>query len=113
MKKLFIIPLLALLVGCASFSTHVFRTEQTAVTLAYGAYVGYTNALPNLHLSPDQSNAVKRARLEFAASVSVLEAWRTAYETNGIDKTSVQAALNSTISNSSNLVWLISFVRGN
>lgn len=111
MKKLLIVPLLALLVGCASFSTHVFRTEQMAVNVVYGAYVGYTNSLPLLHLTADQSNAVKRARLEFAASVAVLDNWRAAYETNAVDKSKVEAALNATLLNSSNVVWLITYIK--
>lgn len=112
MKKLLLVPLLALLIGCASFSTNVFRSEQAAVSLAYGAYIGYTNALPMLNLTADQSNAVKQARLRFASSVAVLEAWRIAYETNSTTKPQVQAALVSVNANASNLVWLITYIKG-
>lgn len=111
MKKLLILPLLALLMGCASFSTNTFRTEQTAVNLVYTAYVGYTNAIPVLHLTPDQSNAVKVARMKFAASVGVLEGWRSAYETNSAVKPQLQAALDALTDQSSNFVWLVTYLR--
>lgn len=102
---------LALLMGCASFSTNVFRAEQTAVNLAYTSYVGYTNALPVLNLTPEQVASVKDARLKFAASVTLLDNWRSAYETNSATETYVQSALDAVYSNSSNLVWVINYVR--
>ena len=111
MKKL-LIPLLAVFVaGCASFSTNMFRTEQVAVDLAYGAYVGYTNALPTLGITTDQSNAVKHARLSFAASVATVEAMRLQYETNSAIKPALQAAVDALLSQSSNVVWIIKFVQ--
>ena len=120
MKKLFIIPLLALLVGCASFSAHVFRTEQTAVTLAYGSYIGWTNYLlttaARTDLTPQQrmslttaSNEVKQARLRFAATVSTIEAMRLSFETNSVLKQPLEAGLASMIDQGSNIVWLIRF----
>lgn len=111
MKKLILIPLLALIIGCASFSTNVFRTEQAAVSLVYDTYVAYTNALPMLHLTAQQSNTVKQARLQFAASVAVLEAWRVAYETNAINQPQVEAALQSTLAQSSNFLWLVTYFK--
>lgn len=112
MKKLLIVPVLVFLIGCASFSTNVFRTEQAAVGVAYAAYVEYTNNLATLHLTVDQSNAVKQARLKFAATVSVLDAWRMAYETNSAVKPQVNSALAATASSASNFVWLIHYVQG-
>lgn len=111
MKKLILIPLLACLIGCVKFSTHVFRTEQAAVNLAYGAYNGYTQALPQLKLTAEQSNAVRRARLEFAASVAVVDGWRMQYETNSAVQPQVQASLNALASQSSNLLWVIAYIR--
>lgn len=112
MKKL-IVPLLAvLLFGCARFSDNLFRSEQTAVNLVYGAYAGYTQALPQLHLTADQIAGIKKARLEFAASVSVLEGWRTAYETNAAVKPQAQAALQATMGQASNFVWLATYLKG-
>ena len=122
MKKLFIIPLLALLVGCASFSTHVFRTEQTAVTLAYGSYIGWTNwiitASANPDLTPQQrmslttaSNEVKQARLRFAATVSTIEAMRLSYSTNSVLQKPLEAGIASMIDQGSNIVWLIKYFR--
>lgn len=103
--------MIGFLAGCASFSTNTFRTEQTAVDLVYTAYVGYTNALPTLNLTPDQSNAVKVARLKFAATVGVLDSWRSAYETNSALESQVQAALDATLSEASNITWLITYIR--
>lgn len=112
MRKLLSLAAVVVLAGCASFSTNIFRTEQTAVNLVFTAYTGYTNALPSLNLTPDQSNTVKTARLQFAASVAVLEAWREAYETNSAVQPQVEAALNATTANASNVVWLITYIRG-
>jgi len=122
MKKLLIIPLLALLVGCASFSTHVFRTEQTAVTLAYGSYLGWTNWLittsSRTDLTPYQrmslttaSNEVKQARLRFAATVGTIEAMRISYESNSVLKQPLEAGIASMIDQGSNIVFLIKYYR--
>lgn len=99
--------------GCVSASTNIFRTEQTLVNSATAAYVGYTNALYQnvLHISPDQSNAVREARLKFAASVSTLESWRVQYETNSTVQPFAQAALDAALSSSSNFIWVINYVR--
>ena len=99
----------AFLIGCASFSTNLFRTEQTLTGVAYTAYTGYTNALlgGTLKITADQSNAVRTARLQFAASVRTLESWRSAYETNSAVKPQAQAALDALTANSSNFVFLI------
>lgn len=110
MKNLIPAGVLALLIlGCASFSTNVFRTEQTAVNVVYGAYVPYTQALLSgtLHITPDQSNAVKMARLKFSASVGVLESFRISYGTNSDLKPQVEASLAAVLANSSNVVYLI------
>lgn len=111
MKRLLILPVLALLVGCTSFSTHVFRTEQTAVELAYSAYIGYTNSLLYLAITPDQSNAIKQARLKFAATVGTVEALRGAYETNSAVKPQLEAITSTLLDQGSNIVWLINFVK--
>lgn len=101
--------ILFFLIACTSFESHVFRTEQTATQLAFGAYVGYTNALPSLHLSPAQSNEVKVARLKFAATVRTLDALRSSYATNADIKPQIEAILPTLTQQSSNLVWLINF----
>ena len=79
--------------------------------VAYTAYSGYTQALFNgtLKISAEQSNAVKTARLKFAASVRTLESWRQAYETNSATKPQVQAALDALTSNTTNFVFLIHY----
>lgn len=95
--------------GCASFSTHLFRTEQTIANVAHAAYVGYTNGLANgtVHVNAGQSNAIKDARLKLAASLRTLELWRAAYETNSAVKPQAQAALDAAIADSSNVINLI------
>jgi len=111
MKRSYALIAIALLimVGCARFSANVFRTEQTITQVAYTTYTGYTNALLSgtLKISADQSNAVRMARLQFAASVSTLESWRSAYETNSAVKPQVQAALDAATANSANFVSLL------
>lgn len=101
------------LIGCASFSTNLFRTEQAITGAAYTAYVGYTNGLSTgtIKVSVDESNAIKSARIKFAASVLTVEKWRQAYETNSAVKPQAQAALDALISDSTNLVNLINLVR--
>ena len=102
-----------LVVGCASFATNTFRTEQTAVNVAYTAYQGYTQGLASgsITVTTDQSNSIKQARLKFAASVSTLDAWRSAYETNSQTQPQVQAALDAALAQSSNLVFLINLFK--
>jgi len=102
-----------LITGCASFSTHTFRVEQTAVNVAYTAYVGYTNGLANgaIKVSDEQRNAIKDARIKLAASVSTLEQWRLAYEKDSSVKPQVQSALDAVITQSSNVVYLINLFK--
>ena len=113
MKKLLLIPMLALLVGCASFSTQVFRTEQTAVTLAYSGYVGWTNYMAQFpqRVTPQASNEVKQARLRFAATVATVESMRQSYETNSAFKAPIEAGLQTMIEQSTNMLWLINYWR--
>jgi len=116
MKRLIIPPVLLFIIGCTTFSTNLFRTEQVATGVAYTAYQGYTNALANgtLKISGDESNSVKEARLNFSASIGVVEAYRLSYETNASSttKAAAQAALESALAQSSNLVWLIHRIEG-
>ncbi len=104
---------MAIAIGCASFSTNVFRTEQTVANVSWAAYVGYTNALNSgaLHISVDQSNEVRQARLKLGASLKSLDSWRSAYETNSAVKSQVQAALDAVISNGSNIVYLVHLLK--
>src|SRR5204862_7191260 len=108
-KKLITLLALAVMLGCASFSTNVFRLEVVTTGVAYTAYQGYTNALSNgtLRISADQSNAVKVARIQLATSLSTLESWRAAYETKSAFKHQLQSALDAATANSSNFVFLI------
>jgi hypothetical protein len=107
------IPFLLLILGlaaCANFSQNVWRTEQSAVNLVYGAYQGYTNGIVQ-RLSPQASNDVRSARLKFAASVATLDAWRSAYDTNSALKPQLQAALDAALENSSNIVYLVNLYK--
>jgi len=112
LKKTIAVLVAAVLVGCASFSTNTFRTEQTLTGIAYTAYVGYTNALFNgtLKISSAQSNEVRTARLKFAASVKTVDLWRSTYETNSAVKPQVQAALDALTQNTTNFVDLIHLI---
>lgn len=112
-NKLIVLASCLLLFGCANFSTHLFRTEQSLTGTAYAAYVGYTNGLLNgtIKVSKDESNQIKAARIKLAASVLTVEAWRQAYETNSAVKPQAQAALTALIEDGSNVVYLINLVR--
>lgn len=100
------------LFGCSSFSTNTFRAEQTAVNVAYTAYVGWTNYLNQYPFDPATVDRVKEARLKFAATVGTVESLRAAYETNSSVKPQLQATLTTLSDQSSNLVWLISYLKG-
>lgn len=106
-----LLGLLALM-GCVSFDTNLFRTEQTAVNTAYAAYAGWTNYLATGKVSIQASNEVKQARLHFAASVGVVENYRAAYATNSAVKPQAQAALDALVGEGSNVVWLITYWKG-
>ena len=112
-KNIIGIGLVGLLIGCASFSTNLFRAEQTVTQTAYDAYVVYTNGLANgtIKVSTDESNAVKQARIKLAASVWTVEQWRRAYETNSAVKPQAQAALDALNADSTNVVYLINLLR--
>lgn len=119
MKTLkFILPLLCIIgfvVACASFATNTYRAEQTSVNLVFTAYVGWTNYLDTTEgskVSPEARAAVKDSRLKFAATVSTLENLRAAYETNSAVKPQIVAALDTVSNQSSNVVWLISYLKG-
>ena len=103
---------LLFLLGCANFSTNVWRTEQTAVNTAYTAYVAYTNLLASHPVDANTAASVKQARLSFAGSISVVEAWRQAYDTNSAVKPQLQAALEAALAQSSNVVYLITVIKG-
>lgn len=100
-----------LTVGCTTYSTHVFRVEQSATSVAYTAYVGWTNYLANFPVDPSVSNEVKQARLKFAATVGTVEALRTEYETNTATKPLLEATLTTLSDQSSNIVWLINYYK--
>lgn len=100
--------------GCASFSTNTYRTEQTAVNIAYTAFVGWTNYLATATPppSPQTVAAVKEARLKFAATAATVEALRVSYETNSALKQPLQAAIATMTDQSSNIVWIITYLKG-
>lgn len=115
MKKLLCLTVGAALVGCVNFSTNFFRTEQTATGAAYTAYQGYTNGVGNgtIVVTPGERDAIKAARIRFAAAVLTAEGWRQAYETNSAMQPQAQAALTALIDDSSNVVYLINLVKVN
>lgn len=112
MKKIIAALAVIVLSGCASFDTNVWRTEQTAVNLAYTAYQGWKEALVTQPITPQASNDVKQARLRFAATVGTVDALRAAYATNSAVKPQIEAILITVNSEASNLVWIVNFYRG-
>jgi len=109
MKPLLAAVAAVCLIGCASFSTNLFRTEQALTGVAYTAYQGYTNALFNgtLHVDPTNQAKIKQARLQFAASVRTVDLWRVAYATNSAVEPQAQAALDALTANATNFLTLI------
>jgi hypothetical protein len=99
--------------GCAGFSTNLFRSEQTLTGTAYTAYIAYTNGLSNGTITPTvtESNAIKQARIRFAAGVLTVEGWRQAYQTNSAVMNQAQAALGALAESGSNLIYTINLVR--
>jgi len=115
---------LAVLCGCANFVTNTQRGEITTTHLVYGAYVGWTNyyiQATNTYAGDTNALAkleemrlkIKQARLEYAASIGVLDSWLLAYQSNLVTKAEVQAVVASTLANGSNIVWLVNYVKNN
>lgn len=113
MKKLILLVPVLVMVACANFSQNAFRTLQTSQNLVFGAYVAYTNGLSTgaIHVTPDQSNAIKQARLKFAASIHTAEALRQSYETNSAVKPQAQAALDAVLSTQTEILNLINLLK--
>lgn len=130
MKRIGLIGLIGLLAfvagcfsGCTSFINGVKNTRMTAVDLAYGGYIGWTNYYctrtnlasttpAQLATLNDAQRIVKDARLKFGATVGVLDGWLDAYQTNSAVKPELQAGLDATLSSASNIVWLVNFYQG-
>lgn len=108
---------LALLAACAAqkFSNNAFRTEQTAVNLAFTTWKGWTNYLTTpagLNVTPGQSNQVKQVRLKFAESLVEAEHLRVTFSTNSTVQPAYEAALSTLEANAGELVTLINMIRG-
>lgn len=115
MKRFLIVPLLVVLIGCASFSTTVFRSEKlaadtgVAVVSAFNAYARTQTNNPDIR---GQQNMVWDASRKLSASLAVLESMRSAYDTNGVTQGQVTAALMAVNGQSSNLLWLVVYLKG-
>lgn len=96
--------------GCANFSNNVERTTETTTHLAFAGYVGWTNAVNQYPQLAVHSNAVHELRMKFVASVKLVDQLNASYQTNGVDKATVQGALDTVLSCSSNLLWTINFL---
>lgn len=110
--------LLPALIGCASFSTTVFRLEKAATDAAYAGVGAFNSYYAEAALSAD-SNTLATLNMErgavydcsrsFSASVSYLEGLRSSYETNSALKGQVRGAVETVSLQSSNLVWIIEY----
>ena len=107
--------------GCQGLSTNTFRLEQTAVDLATGARAGWsnfymlsTNGADAATLAKLNSEAaqVADARRKFAATIGTLENLRASYTTNSSLRPQVEAGLLAVNDNLSNLVWLVTYLKG-
>jgi hypothetical protein len=102
------------LAGCTmfkpSFSTQVFRLQQTSENLVYVAYVGYTNYLSSHVIDGGTSNVIKEVRLKFAATDSLIDNLRMSYDTNSLVKDQLTAAVASLGDQASNVVWTIHYL---
>lgn len=98
--------------GCTSFSTTVFRLESTTATLgtnavaSFNAYYGASTNKAALEAPREQIYAASRA---MAVHLSVVEAYRLAYQTNSAVKPQLEAALQAAVDTSSNIVWLVNW----
>jgi hypothetical protein len=108
------------MVGCSSLSNSVFRAEQLAAQTSLTAVQSYniyyrhaTNgaSLADLAQLNRQRDHVWDLSRQLAASLSVLEATRLAYTTNAATQPQLTATLLSVQSQSSNLVWLVTYLR--
>jgi hypothetical protein len=124
--KVIVVSVLMLfgLVGCANFVTNTQRGEITTTHLVYGAYVGWTNyyvkATNTYAANPDQLAKledmrlkVKASRMDYVATINVLDSWLTAYQSNLVTKAQVQSVVDATLTSSSNVVWLINYFKAN
>jgi hypothetical protein len=118
---LFLLGAMGFVVGCVDLPTSVFRFEQTTGKLADNNMRGYavwwksqTNHADAATLKDllQEREQVMSASRELEASLHTLENWRVVYTTNtAMAKAPLQAAWDATISQSSNIVWLIGELR--
>lgn len=116
--------LLVQIIGCGSAVNSAKNARNTAVGIAYGGYVGWTNyyvlSTNQITLTPDKleslnnaERSVKSARLHFSATVGVADSLIAAYETNSAIEPQLTAVLNSLGGEASNILWLINYYQTN
>lgn len=99
----------ALLMGCVSFNTQMFRIEQSSTHLCATAYFGWTNYLAQFPVNPAMSNSVKSARLKAAATLNTFHVFRMEYKTNAVVKPQLEALLPTLSGTVSNFIWLANY----
>lgn len=125
MKKKLLAVLIGvgILAGCSNFVTNTQNSQIATTHIVYGAYVGWTNyyvQATNTVTDPAElakleqyRRLIKQARMDYAGSIGVLNSWLDAYQSNIVTKAQVQSVVDATLVNSSNLVYLINFIRSN
>jgi hypothetical protein len=114
----FFLPVLVLLIGCASANVTLFRAEKLATDAAYGGLVAWkayyavelTNRTPQAAGELVQQNeTIFEASRKFAGSMMVVESLRESWATNSTasNRTALEIALRVAEAQSSNVVWLV------
>ena len=120
-----LIASLLIAVGCGSFNATIFRSEKTAVDLAYGATHSfnqyYSNAVAQPNLSSSEREKLDQTKdqlydadIKLSATLQTLDAARAAYALNSADtnKSKVLLLLEAVGSQSTNIVTLVNLYLG-
>lgn len=112
--------LLLQMLGCTGAVNSAKNARNTAIGIAYGGYMGWTNyyvlSTNQANITPERRAAldnaermVKSDRLHFSATVGVADSLIAAYETNSAVEPQLTAVLNSLGGEASNILWLINY----
>lgn len=117
-RNLVAVALVALLIGCASFTRNVYNTENLAVdavTASVHAFNLYYQASTNgaggneMAMLNSQRDQIYAATKKFQATASAVDQARLAYTANAADTnlTTLQVSLNAFLSQQTNVLNLI------
>ena len=110
---------LAILSGCSSLSTQTFNTLKLAEDSAragvasWNTYSNIVFSTPGANLAKLEQDTAKvySVSRQVGASIAVAEGLREAYTTNSAAGTQLTAILTTVSQESSNLVWLVNYLK--